>query len=501
MPRKPAPSLLVRVDPRCGKGLQQQIYEGIRQSILSGILQPGARLPSSRALAVDLALSRTTTLLAYEQLHAEGYLSARRGSGSFVARELPDDLLRVPALRPLAVPRHPPLSRRGIVLSSSPPAARRIAGPPRPFRLGVPAVDLFPVRQWAQLASRRLRSVSASLLDYGDVAGLRALREAIADHVRAARGTRCHADQVVVVAGAQRGMDFIMSLLLDPEDGAWIEDPGYPGSRRALLRAGARIVPVRVDEEGLDVEAGARQAGDARLAVVSPSHQFPLGVPMSLPRRLALLKWARRARAWVIEDDYDGEFRYGARPIPCLHGLDGDDRVVYVGTFAKTLFPSLRLGFLIVPPDLTDRVAGARRAGDLHPPLLDQAVLADFMGEGHYERHLRRMRSAYRERLEAVVAAARRHCEGALRVRPTHTGLHLVADLVDADADQVFQEAHARGVEVMPLAAYAMGRVRPANALVLGFGSVRPDRVGAGMERLAAAIEAALAPIARTAAD
>ncbi len=378
---RPAATLLVRIDAGLRQGLQQQVYESIRRAILEGIVAPGTRLPSSRALAGDLGVSRTTTLLAVQQLQAEGYLTARRGSGTFVAGELPDDLLRRQATRPAARPRHPPLSRRGTALVAAPQGARRLGGPPRAFRIGTPGVDLFPVGLWSRLASRRLRSVTAAQLDYGDSAGLRVLREAIADHVQTARGTRCEADQVLVVAGAQQGLELICRLLLDPGDRVWMEEPGYPGARSALLGAGARILPVRVDTEGLDVAMGARRAGDARLVYVTPSHQYPLGVPMSLPRRLALLEWASAARAWVIEDDYDSEFRYGARPVPCLHGLDVDGRVIYVGSFSKTLFPALRLGFLIVPPDLQDGLVAARAAADQHPPALDQAVLADFIVE------------------------------------------------------------------------------------------------------------------------
>jgi GntR family transcriptional regulator/MocR family aminotransferase len=497
-PSGPARSLLIRIDPRASEGLQEQVYFGIRRSILHGFLPPGARVPSSRELATDLGVSRTTTLLALEQLLAEGYLRTRPGSGTFVADELPDELprSRPSPVRPgpvLPVSSHPPLSRRGALLSSLPAAARRVAGPPRPFRIGVPALDLFPFRTWSQLASRRLRSVTASQLDYGSPAGLPALREAIAEHVTSARGARCTADQVLVVAGAQRGVDFASHLLLDHGDPAWVEDPGYPGAWKALTAAGARMIPVPVDAEGLDVTAGRERAPAARLAYVSPSHQFPLGVAMSLPRRLALLEWASQAQAWVIEDDYDSEFRYGAPPMPCLQGLDPEGRVVYVGSYAKTLFPSLRLGFLIVPLGLSERFRAARRGGDLHPPALDQAVLADFMERGHFARHLRRMRSVYRERWEALQDAAVRHGGGALRVRPARTGLHLVADLEVADASRVFEEATARGVEVMPLCAYSREQA-PINGLVLGFGSVRPERLDRGMELLVAAIEAASHP-------
>jgi GntR family transcriptional regulator/MocR family aminotransferase len=484
--------LFVRIDPRAREPLQTQIYASIRRAILDGVVQPGARLPSSRALAADLGISRTTTVLALDQLAAEGYLTAKSGSGTFVTRELPDDRPR-PSVAARGVARqHPPISRRGTALAATPPSAVKIGGPPRPFRIGTPALDRFPIHVWTRLASRRLRSVTLAQLDYGDPAGLLQLREAIADQVSRSRGTSCVADQVVVVAGAQHGLALVCRLLLDPGDVAWMEEPGYPGARGALVAAGARIKPIPVDAQGLNVEIGERRAGDARLAYVTPSHQFPLGVPMSLPRRLALLAWARAARAWVIEDDYDSEFRFGTRPIPCLHGLDVDGRVIYVGSFSKTLFPALRLGFLIVPSDLRDAVLAARRAADIHRATQDQAVLADFMTGGHFERHLRRMRTEYRGRRDALARAAARHCRGALQLRPVTTGLHAIADLEDADDRLVFDEAMARGVEVMPLSAYCFDpRTPAANGLVLGFAAVRPDLFDAGFERLAAAIEAA----------
>jgi GntR family transcriptional regulator / MocR family aminotransferase len=485
-------NLLIRVDARAPGGLQKQIYTGIRQAILDGVLLPGARLPSSRALAADLGVSRTTTLLAFDQLMAEGYLGSHRGSGTFVAHELPDDLPRVGIPRRTVGSKHPPLSQRGMALATTPPSGSRIVGPPRPFRIGVPAIDQFPIRLWSQLVARRLRSMTLAQLDYGNPAGLPELREAIAEHVQASRGTRCTPDNVIIVPGAQRGLALTCNVLLDPGDQAWLEDPGYPGARSALVGAGAEIVPVPVSSDGLDVDAGARLGPRARLTYVSPSHQFPLGVPMSLPRRLALLKWASAARAWVIEDDYDSEFRYGARAVPCLHGLDVDGRVIYIGSFSKTLFPALRLGFLIVPPDLSERMIAARRAAELHPPFLDQAVLADLMVQGHFERHLRRMRAVYRERLDALFEGARRYCDGALTLRPVRTGLHVVADLPDADPERVWQEARDRGIELMPLTRYYLGRPRSGSrALVLGFGAVTPDALLMGMQRLADAIEAA----------
>jgi GntR family transcriptional regulator/MocR family aminotransferase len=487
---RPAPAtLLIRFDSG-STGLQRQIYADIRQAILDGVLPPGSRLPSSRALAEDLGVSRTTTLLAFDQLEAEGYLRSRRGSGTYVARELPDDLPRVGLPRRARHARPRSLSRRGSALAATPTAASRIIGPPRPFRLGVPALDMFPLRLWAQLVNRRVRSLTVPQLDYTNPAGLPELREAIAEHVQAVRGTRCSAADVLVAPGAQRALSLICELLLDPDDQAWLEDPGYAGARSALVGAGAQIVPVPVDVHGLDVEAGIRAAPHARLAYVTPSHQFPLGVPMTLPRRIALLTWARQARAWIVEDDYDSEFRYGTRAIPCLHGLDVDGRVIYVGSFSKTLFPALRLGFLIVPHDLQERFLAARRTADVHPPVLDQAVLADLMNAGHFERHLRRMRSAYRERLDAITSAATRFCGDALRIRPANTGLHVVADLRDVDAELVWQAARDRGVEVMPLDRCYYGRGRALRALVLGFGAVPPAAAVEGMQQLSEAIDA-----------
>ena len=482
-----ARSLLIALDPSGAETLQNQIYGAVRRSILDGTLRPGARLPSSRALAEDLAVSRTTTLLAYEQLMAEGYLEASHGSGTFVSGELPDDrVARLP--RPAASGLQRPLSKRGALLMTVPPAARRLAPGARPFRLGVPALDLFPIRTWARLAQRRVRSLSLSQLDYSDILGYRPLREAIAAHVQLARGAVCTTDQVVIVSGAQRGLDQLCRLLLDPGDVALLEEPGYPAARGALLDAGARIRPARVDDAGLNIEIASRVAPDAKLVYVTPSHQFPLGVLMSLRRRLALLDWAARTGAWILEDDYDTEFRYGTRPIPCLQGIDGGERVLYVGTFAKALFPSLRLGFVIVPPALVEPLRAARRAADGQPHHLDQLVLADFIAEGHYERHLRRMRAVYAERLQAVLDAAARYCGDALRLRPIAAGLHLVGEVSEPD-EEVAAAAAARRIEVMPLSAFYLSPAARINGLVLGFGCVRPQALEEGMEQLAAAID------------
>jgi GntR family transcriptional regulator/MocR family aminotransferase len=465
--------------------LQHQIYSSIRECILDGRVTAEHRLPSTRSLAAELGVSRTTALLALEQLRAEGYVVARRGSGVFIAGNLPER--EAPRVLPVseAVPR-PPFSRRGYLLSRlSAPDRRKPGAPPRAFRLGTPALDLFPHRLWAQLTRECLRRMNAAQRDYSPLAGLRPLREAIAELVQG-RGTRCDADQLQVVAGAQRGLDLIFHLLLDPGDEAWMEDPGYTGARGALVSAGARVVSMPVDQEGMRVEEGASRA--ARLAYVTPSCQFPTGVAMSLERRTKLLHWARRSQAWIVEDDYDCDIRHRGPPLPCLHSLDPDGRVVYVGTFSKSLFPALRLGFLIVPSGLQSGFVTARLATDLHPPVLEQLVLAEFIRRGHYHRHLRRMQAAYSERLEALRRAIDK--TGApLRLRPVRAGMHAVVDVEGVDAIRVHQEAMAVNLECMPLAAYSGGSPAGANALLLGFGAVSPATIRGGISRLARILE------------
>ena len=487
-----SPFVALHLDPTAPEPLYQQLYAEIRGAILAGRLPPGTRLPSSRALAASLEVARATVVCAFEQLVAEGYLESCSGSGTFVARDLPDDLLHA---RPPAAPQRsdastPGLSRRGRALAAtkvgaSPP----IQGAPRPFQYGAPDSAGLPLELWSRLAVRRFRSPAPELLAYGDPAGYRPLREAIATYLAAARGVRCRADQVIVVSGSQQGLDLAARLLLDPGDQAWMEDPGYLGARGALQAAGAELVPVPVDAEGLDVAAGARLAPRARLAYVTPSHQFPTGATMSLSRRLALLAWARSADAWVLEDDYDSEYRYAGRPLAALQGLDDAGRVIYIGTFSKVLFPSLRLGYLVVPPALAEAFAAARALADDHSPTVLQAIVADFMAEGHFVRHIRRARERYAERQAALVAAAR-PLAGRLDVAPAAAGMHLVGLLPPgADDRALAREASRYGVDTVPLSAYAI-RPLPRGGLVLGYSAFTPSQLRDAVARLGPALRA-----------
>jgi GntR family transcriptional regulator/MocR family aminotransferase len=415
----------ITLDPSAATPLYRQLYEGLRAAILSGRLKAGARLPATRALASDFGVSRNTVMNAYAQLLAEGYVEGEVGSGTYVSRTLPDELLHA---RSHAIQVHQltqegrRLSQRGARLASMQVPTPRFPSGVKAFRPGIPALDAFPYELWARLMARRWRRPQRALLGYGDPAGYRPLREAIAAYLGEARAVRCRAEQVIVVAGSQQALDLTARMLLDEGEGAWIEDPGYLGARGALVGAGARLAPIPVDGEGLDVAAGEVSSPAARLVYVTPSHQYPFGVTMSLPRRLALLKWASQAGAWVIEDDYDSEYRYAGRPLAALQGLDSEGRVIYLGTFSKVLFPALRLGYMVVPPDLVDAFMAARALSDRHCPVLDQAALADFIGDGHFARHIRRMRALYAERQAIGIrrwlkrifrkgcSAWRRHC-------------------------------------------------------------------------------------------
>ncbi|AKQ67978.1 Transcriptional regulator, GntR family domain / Aspartate aminotransferase [Myxococcus hansupus] len=484
-------SLLLRLDPRISTPLHEQIFEGVRLRILRGELAPGWRLPSSRQLATELDVARSTVLQALDALAAEGYIVTRAGASTRVAPELPIAPEDRPRSHAAHKSRGPRLARSARARKAAPVGAPRLGAAPRAFRPGVPALDLFPAALWGRTVMRVHTRASTGLLDGGDPLGHAPLREAIANHVSASRGVRCTAEQVFVTSGTQQAFDEILGLSLDPGDAVWVEDPGYPGVRRAVLAAGGLPVPVPVDADGLDVGAGVARAPRARGAVVAPSHQYPLGATLSLARRMALLKWAERTRSVIIEDDYDSEFRHRGRPLTALQGLDETGCVVYVGTFSKSMFPGLRLGFFVAPPPLVDAFAAARAAFPAPASALEQAALAVFIEEGHFARHLRRMRVAYRERGEALLEALRADCAGALTPRACDTGMQLTASLAAPLSDQrVRDEAARRGVEVAALSDYASGRHREGG-LVFGFGCVRPEALREGTRTLARALEAA----------
>ncbi|GCE45020.1 transcriptional regulator, GntR family domain / Aspartate aminotransferase [Rhodococcus wratislaviensis] len=469
----------------------RRLYEQLRTGILSGQFKAGSRLPASRTLATEVGVSRNTVLAAFEQLDAEGYLNRRRGSGTYVAHLLPEQMLTAnyaPGTAPGHLIEPSRLSERGRVIAGTArmplPAITGTPSEATAFQIGLPALDSFPSDLWARMHAARWRRSSRDLMRYNDPAGHRPLREAIASYVATSRGIRCTPDQVVIVSGSQQALEFCARILLDPGDPAWIEDPCYLGARAALVSAGARLVPVPVDKRGIDVMAGIEREPRARLAVVTPSHQFPLGVTLSLDRRLALIEWAARTGSWVVEDDYDSEFRYRGRPLAALQAIDRYQRVIYVGTFSKVMFPGLRLGYLIAPEELVDGFVAAHLSTDVHAHLLDQAVLSDFMEAGHFARHLRRMRVLYGKRQQILVREAMRRLDGALRIEGSDGGLHLVGWLPEHLDDRVVAETAAReGIHVWPLSLHCMDAELPP-ALLIGYAGTKESDIPRGIDTL-----------------
>jgi GntR family transcriptional regulator/MocR family aminotransferase len=464
-----------------GAPLHLQIYRRIRGAVLAGTLAPGARLPSTRTLALDLGVSRTTAEEAFAQLEAEGFLVRRVGDGTYVA--LPEAPAKPVHGKPRAPAGRRELSARGRVLAGQDVCPEPLA--PRAFEAGLPALEAFPMETWNRLLARRLRRSGRELLGYGHPAGYGPLREAVAAYVGTSRGVVCTPAQVVILTSSQQALDLAARLLLDPGEAAWMEEPGYPGARAALTAAGARVVPVPVDGAGLDTGRGEALAPTARLAYVTPSCQYPLGVTASLERRLALLAWAERAGAWIVEDDYNSEFRYTGRPLAAIQGLDAAGRVLYVGTFTKSLFPSLRLAYLVAPEDLVGAVVRARMLQDGHAPTLSQAVLADFIIEGHFGAHVRRMRALYQSRRDALLDEASRALPGHVILGPSDAGFHVTAHLPAGTDDRAVQRrAAGRGIEVQPLTRYYAGpEARPG--LVLGYVGLSPEAIRAGVRGLA----------------
>jgi GntR family transcriptional regulator/MocR family aminotransferase len=489
--------LLPPLDATSPVPLYDQLYVRLRDAILEGRLRQGKKMPSTRALCEQLSVSRNTVLAAYSQLRAEGYVGTRSGSGTYVATDLPEDLLSARPRAPVATRAGDPslISRRGQLIVDSNPVPRRNWSRLEPFYPGIPAFDLLPLDIWRRLLSRHMRQQrTMPLFHYGPAEGLGRLRDVIADYLVTSRGASCTPDQIIVVSGSQQAVDLAARVLLDPGDAVWFEDPGWHGARSAFLAAGAKVVPVPIDHDGLDLAEAKRTTPDARLAHVTPSHQFPLGVTMGLVRRLGLLDWAATSSAWILEDDYDSEFRYSGRPLPALQGLDTAGRVIYTGTFSKVLFPSLRLGYMIVPEALIEPFRAAHALSDRHTPMIDQAVLADFFLEGHFDRHLRRMRAAYAEKQELMLERLHTRLPDVLEVEPDAAGMHLVAWLPDGVDDISIAERCAQGgISTPPLSYYMMNRPR-RGALMLGYTGVSHPRIKVGVQQLAVVLHEALRP-------
>ncbi|MEO8139338.1 MAG: PLP-dependent aminotransferase family protein [Gemmatimonadota bacterium] len=491
MPKRTTTLELVLPAREPGVSAARWLVGSLRAEILGGRLRPGSRLPATRDLARQYGLSRGTLVSAFERLKSEGYIEGSIGSGTFVSEVLPDDLLQV-ARRADA----PPVPKRGRDRRLS-AFARRVQlfpgytiRPVRAFRANHPALDLFPTTLWAQVAARRLRRATTQLLLGTDPMGYRPLQEVVADYLRTSRGVQCQPEQIAIVSGVQEALDVVARLVLDPGDRVCMEHPGYPGAALVFEAYGARIDSIAIDEEGMQLPGP--RSRNAKLVYLTPGHQFPLGIGMSLRRRLALLEWARSSRALIVEDDYDSEYRYAGRPLPAMQGLDRHGLVLFVGSFSKVLFPSLRLGYLVVPTDLLAQVEATQSISNRHAPLLAQAVLADFIAEGHFGRHLRRMRQTYAERLGVLLEGAGQQLGGLLEISKVEAGLQTAGWLPEGvRAITVAAGAAARGVDVIPLDSYAR-RALPREGLQLGFAAVDVQELRRGIDQLALVLEAEL---------
>ncbi|ANA35518.1 MocR-like pyridoxine biosynthesis transcription factor PdxR [Ralstonia mannitolilytica] len=474
----PNPALRIEIDRHKPIPIYLQICERFRTAIAAGHLRPGDRVPALRGLALQLNTARGTVELAYTILVDEGYLLMRGAAGTFVSPSLPESITRAGRDGRQGAPRATGPSR-GSLPTPRPPMAVEMSGEPRPLQPGLPALDMFPRKLWNRLVSRRARSADRTMLAYPNPMGYRALREHIATYLGLARGVTCVPEQVFVTGGYRATLELILRSLASPNDRVWFEDPGYLLARSFLTETGVQLVPVPIDEDGMDVERGMALDPQARFALVTPSHQAPLGYTLSLPRRMALLDWAEKAARWIIEDDYDSEFRYVGRPLPALKSLDRHDRVVYCGTFSKVMFPGLRLAYAVVPEravERVERVAGSMNAGS---PALLQAALADFIAQGHFARHVKRMRTLYGERRMLLARALENAFGPRMLVELPPGGIQFAVQFTqgaEGPVDDVAVAARAReaGLAVVPLSTwYANARLRRTpRGLVMGFANV-----------------------------
>lgn len=473
--------------PETGRPVIRQVYDQVRNAIHAGALKPGGRLPSSRDLAVRLGVARASVVAAYDQLLAEGYAEGRTGSGTYVSADL-SGVLDLKAPKPAPAPAVAPiLPERAFDLADVPTTS--LASGATMFSNGRTLMDARALDAWSASTRRALRTLGPEHFGYSEPAGDPRLRAAIADYLRAARGVVCEPEQVIVTSGAQHAVDLAARLLLKPGDKVWLEDPGYPQTWHALLAAEARGCAVPVDRAGLVVQAGVASAPDARVAFVTPSHQFPLGVAMSMGRRLELIAWARSAGAWIVEDDYASEFRYEGAPLASLQGLDGGERVIYVGTFNKSLFPGIRLGYVVAPRSLVQPLSALRRLADRQPPTLTQAVTLDFLESGQFAAHIRRRRLAYGAQRDALAEALSRRLGHVLDVDVPDQGMHLIAYLKDGRSDlDVEARAQARGLMARAISPL-FHDAPPRQGLLLGFTGFPARSMDAGVARLAAVVE------------
>jgi GntR family transcriptional regulator/MocR family aminotransferase len=483
-------SPIIVVDRKATTPLHKQIYNAFRTAILQGDIRPGQQIPSSRELASEIHVSRFPVLNAYAQLQAEGYFESRACAGTFVSSSLPEQLMSVqkPVVKAVpsrSGPRH--IARRASLFPTF--SGVRVPGHWGAFGVHQPAYELFPFQTWASLVYQHSKNPNANALTHVDPMGSERFREAICSYLRTARAVKCEPTQIMIVSGSQQALDFSTRVLLDEGDPVWVEEPGYVLQRTVLNAAGCRLMPVPVDREGMNISAGIKLHRKPRAVFVTPSHQYPLGWTMSASRRLQLLNWAQSSGAWIIEDDYDSEYRYEGMPIASLQGMDVNARVIYIGTFSKVLFPSLRIGYIVLPPDLVERFVAVRFAMDIYPPYLYQQVLADFMTMGHFGRHIRKMRQVYSERRKVLIDSLHKECGDLLEIHGIEAGMNLAVTLPRGFRDlEIAARASEKNLWLLPLSPNYLGKpVR--HGFNLGFGSTAAQQIPGAVRKLRALLD------------
>ena len=479
------PLVSLKIDHQSNTPLYRQLYNNFRQSILNGKFSPGQKLPGTRSLAAELNISRNTVVLAFEQLLLEGYLKGKIGSGTFV-NEIPDNILNVKE-KVNRKKSGKKISTNLINQLGSPELIQRNTSSEQiiPFQNGVPSLDEFPIKTWVKLNNQTAKTTSEVQLGYGDAAGYWPLREEIASYLRTYRAVNCNAEQIIIVNGSQQGLDLVMRVLLNPGDYVWHEDPGYFGARASMLFAGAKIFPSPLDDEGLDVEYSSKKYLPPRLIYTTPSHQFPLGYTMSISRRIQVLQYASKNDCWIIEDDYDSEFRYSGNPLPSLQGMDKNSCVLYLGTFSKVLFPGLRLGYLVLPdPEMLNLFVSAKSMMDRQSPTFEQIITSQFLKEGYFTKHIRKMRILYKERQEFLIKEVEKEIGNLIKLKSSEAGMHLIAWLPENfDEIKISKKAKENNLIVYPVSEYVL-KFKQKPGLFLGYTAFDKNKLKAGVQKL-----------------
>jgi GntR family transcriptional regulator / MocR family aminotransferase len=479
------PLVTLKIDKNSEIPLYRQLYNNFRKSILEGVFHPGQKLPGTRSLAAELKVSRNTVVLAFEQLLLEGYINGKIGAGTFV-NEIPDNLLNLKA-KVNRKESEKKLTTNLISQLGSPELIHRNITSEEiiPFQNGVPSLDDFPIKTWLKINSQISRKINSMHLGYGEAAGYRPLREEIASYLRTYRAVNCNADQIIIVNGSQQGLDLIMRVLLKPDNVVWLEDPGYFGARASILFAGAKIYPCPLDTEGLSMEYASVKHPSPKLIYTTPSHQFPIGLTMSISRRIEILQYASKNNCWIIEDDYDSEFRYSGSPLPSLQGMDKNNCVIYLGTFSKVLFPGLRLGYLVLPdPQMLKVFVSAKSLMDRQSPTFEQIITSQFLKEGFFTKHIRKMRTLYKERQEFLIKEVEKELGNSLMLKSSEAGMHLIAWLPDKFDDmKVSRKARENNLIVYPISEYVL-KFKQKPSLLLGYTAFDKQKLKSGVQIL-----------------